>query len=723
MAYKKWLFAAAVLLIAGGGITAFFLTSKPELTGTASSASSKMVFPDHTWTFYFTEKMNSDSINQDTVFIEDSEGNKVEVSLTLINENRSLRVAPPEEGYTVGETYTMSFSDELKSSLGLKLKESSFTFTIVDDLPSFQSEEEVKNYFAAAMEKQRVFMESDMMVEESSAESSNSSADMASSGGEGSGGYSETNNQVEGVNEADIVKTDGSYIYHLNQNQDLLIHRILESGETERIQVLSFEQANFYGNQLFLHENTLVVLGDAWSEVAKNGLPAHSGVTSAYIYDVSDPANPQLQREVAAQGHMMNARMIGDNLYFITGHYPDVWLMQEEPEKVEVLPFFKDSTVSEEYQKTAAESIKVFPESEEINYSTITSVNVADLTLPAKTQSYLGGSGELYMSQSHLYMAAYSYDIPENTEASDTADTSMDIMPAGRFNANTKIYKFAINDLDVQFVAEGTVRGTILNQFSMDEHEGYFRIVTTDGSTFGENRDSTNNLFILDEGMNITGSVEDLAIGERIYSARFMGDKAYMVTFRETDPLFVIDTADPANPEVLGELKIPGFSNYLHPLDENHLIGFGNETSLSATKPGEPPLVLQEGMKISLFDVTDFSNPVEKDVEVIGGRGTYSPIMHDHKALFQHKERNLYGFPINLYNQEDLNSEMEFVGQGAMVYKITTDGIELAEEYIQEKEPNQMYEEYESMVQRMIYVDDTLYTISMKGINHYPLPE
>lgn len=185
----------------------------------------------------------------------------------------------------------------------------------------------------------------------------------------------------------------------------------------------------------------------------------------------------------------------------------------------------------------------------------------------------------------------------------------------------------------------------------MDEHDGYFRTVTTTGDLWDERNPSENNLFILDEDMKLVGSITGLAKEERIYSARFMGDKAYMVTFRETDPLFVIDVANPTKPQVLGELKIPGFSNYLHPLGESHLIGFGYETSSVVPVGSKEPIIQTEGIKISLFDVSDFGNPKEVDTEVIGGQGTYSPLVYDHHALFEHSEKNLFGFPVIIYEK------------------------------------------------------------------------
>ncbi|MDZ5710967.1 beta-propeller domain-containing protein [Jeotgalibacillus haloalkalitolerans] len=704
---KKWLITALLILVAGGGLT-FYLLQKPEVTNTATGAEVRSVFSDHTWRMNFTEEMREDTVNEETVYVEDQNGNQTAVTVELMNEGHTLSVAPPDGGYENGAFYTLHLSEEIKSSLGLKLKNGqAIEFKIVTDLPSFTDEQELRDHFAALMENSRA-VGGDIMVEESASEGSMESADTASSDGAG-GDFSTTNNQVDGVEEADIVQTDGDYIYILYQNEKVRIEQILEDGSTETVHTITLGQGNFYGSSLYLSGDTLIAVGDFWH--SKPGQEVST--TTAKIYDVTDPASPALTREFSAEGYLASSRMVEDVLYLVTNHHPDVWIMQEnEDAEVRLQPFIKDTAVSDEFFTQPVDQIQKIPESDSAEYATISAVPINEPDTEATVHSYLGSSGQIYMSKENLYIASMQH----------TFFPMMDIMPAGGGPGDeTEIYKFSIDRLNVQFAAQGKVPGRILNQFSMDEHNGYFRAATTKGSMWSEDQPSVNNLYILDEQMAISGSVEDLAPGERIYSARFMGDKAYIVTFRETDPLYVIDTSDPTAPEVLGELKIPGFSTYLHPLDDNHLIGFGVETSLEETKPGEAPIVRQEGMKISLFDITDFNNPVEKDVEVIGGRGTHSPIQYDHKALFRHEERGLYGFPIMLYEGKD-DMNLEFEGQGAHIYSITTDGIELAAEYMDEKDPNQLYEEYESMVQRMIYVDDHLYLVKYNGIDHHPLP-
>jgi inhibitor of cysteine peptidase len=430
------------------------------------------------------------------------------------------------------------------------------------------------------------------------------------------------------------------------------------------------------------------------------------------MYTISNPENPKLIREIGTEGHLNGARKTGDMLYFVTNVWPDFWGMKNVEGDL-LRPQVYDSTEDNEATLLNYTDIAILPGAIEPSYSVITAIN---LSSPAEskvmTKGYLGGSEQLYMSKENLYLTATIYE-------TNASSSSKMIWNPG--SANSELFKFNLNKTDVTFHSSATLKGHLLNQFSMDEYNGYFRVVTTEGNMWDEKKPSQNHLFILDENLKQAGSVEGLAKGERIYSARFMGDKAYMVTFRETDPLFVIDVADPAVPKVLGELKIPGFSNYLHPLDDNHLIGFGYETVAEKNPQGGEPFILTKGMKISLFDVSDFNNPIEKDTEIIGGRGTHSQLQYDHKALFQHKERKLYGFPISIYDEKGKDS-YAFRSSGALVYEITPEqGIVLKGDLLKKSTSGEQYEEWENEIQRMLYNKDVLYTISMKEINNYSL--
>jgi len=261
----------------------------------------------------------------------------------------------------------------------------------------------------------------------------------------------------------------------------------------------------------------------------------------------------------------------------------------------------------------------------------------------------------------------------------------------------------------------------VLNQFSMDEYGDYFRVATT---THGET--SRNNVYVLNMALNITGSLTDLAQGESIYSARFMGDRCYLVTFKKVDPLFVIDLSDPYNPGVLGYLKVTGYSNYLHPYDETHIIGIGKE----AVEAKEEDFAWYQGLKIALFDVSDVNNPKEiGDPYIIGERGTDSPVLWDHKAFLFDKSRNLMVIPVLVAEIDEskypegvsADAYGEPVWQGAYVLRVSLDaGISLQGRitHIEDiAEPEKGYYFYSPFsVVGSPYIDDVLYTISQAKI-------
>ena len=295
----------------------------------------------------------------------------------------------------------------------------------------------------------------------------------------------------------------------------------------------------------------------------------------------------------------------------------------------------------------------------------------------------------MYVSQNNIYITYSAYQYQEQV---------------------TKIHRINIDEGEINYEATGEVPGYVLNQFSMDEFNGYFRVATTTGEvwSWGENA-ARNHVYILDEELDTVGMLEDLAPGEKIYSARFMGNRCYLVTFKKIDPLFVIDLTNPTSPQVLGELKITGYSDYLHPYDENHIIGIGKETTDQGT------FAWYQGVKISLFDVTDVSDPKEIAKYEIGDRGTDSPILHDHKAFLFDKNRNLLVIPVReaQVNPADYPGEIpdwahgEIVWDGAYVFHISLEqGLEVRGKITHTT----------SSIQRSLYIDDVLYTISDQKI-------
>jgi len=496
------------------------------------------------------------------------------------------------------------------------------------------------------------------------------SADSARSSG--ASDYSTTNVQVEGVDEGDFVKNDGKYIYMIKGNELVIV----EAYPAEDAEVVSKTSINGTPTQIYLNGDRLAVTGTrgSYDKETINGKfyqNYYNSNTFIYVYDIYDKEEPRLENSIEIQGNYVNSRMIGKYVYAVVQervNYPDVQL-----------PEIKQEGEEQEIQPGDIEYIE-YPD---YGYS-YTHVAALDITLddaqPEDQVYLLGTSVTIYASQENLYL---THQIRGNMEKG--------VGELGLISTEkTAIHKISLNKEMIGYKGKGEVPGHILNQFSMDEFDGNFRIATTIGQVSRNGAGSTNNVYVLDEGLNVIGRLENLAPGEKIYSARFMGEKGYLVTFKKVDPLFVIDLSNPANPKVLGELKIPGYSDYLQPYDENHIIGIGKD----AVEAEEGNFAWYQGIKVALFDVSDVENPKEIDNMVIGDRGTDSEALRDHKAVLFSKDKNLLVLPISLYEisqpeyYEDGNGEPvqrpgntygQFVWQGAYALKISPEeGISVA---------------------------------------------
>jgi inhibitor of cysteine peptidase len=357
-------------------------------------------------------------------------------------------------------------------------------------------------------------------------------------------------------------------------------------------------------------------------------------------------------------------------------------------------------------------------------------INLDRIGEEAKITAYLGAGQNIYASQQNLYVAVTRYQPPEilpMTEIRGGSAVAAKSVAAPANSQNTVIYKFSLDNGNTTYISRGEVPGTLLNQFSMDEQGKHFRVATTKGDVWrNDENTSKNNVYVLDEMLNITGRVEDMAPGEKIYSVRFLGDRAYVVTFKTVDPLFVLDLKDPTRPRILGALKIPGYSDYLHPYDENHIIGFGKDT---VEMKGN---AYYQGMKMAMFDVSDVSHPKQMFVETIGDRGTDSELLRNHKALLFSREKNLLAFPVTVMEVKDDGTAGnggkdalaygQFAFQGAYVYSIDmAKGFLLRgkithlseEDYL--KAGNYNYDMSKN-VERILYIKDMLYTLSQRMI-------
>ena len=536
----------------------------------------------------------------------------------------------------------------------------------------------------------------------------NIALDAAAEGGQSAPDYSGTNIQVEGVDEADVVKTDGNYIY-LVSGAKVFIVKAYPPVDVGIVSVLNLE---FSAIDLFINGDKLVVIHSPelyyiWYRWDLIPPEENRMTTTIKVFDVSDRATPILERTTEVDGFYTSSRMINNYVYVITTQ-PAI-LNITEP----ILPRFS----SNEYiYEAKPRDIWYANQSDYYHgYTNVVAINVQNPKEWITHETYLlSSSSTLYVSQEHIYLTSPWW--VQNEEGGGEA---------------TIVYKIRVKNGDIEYVADGSVPGRVLNQFSLDEHNGYFRIATTSGHVSRSGSKTSNNVYILNSTLGITGSLEGLAPGEDIYSARFMGERCYMVTFKKVDPLFVIDLSDPKKPGVLGKLKIPGYSDYLHPYDENTLIGIGKET----VEAEEGDFAWYQGVKISLFDVGDIGNPKELAKYVIGDRGTDSPVLQNHKAFLFSKSKNLLVIPalVAEVDPEKYAGEVppdaygDYVNQGAFVFDISTDrGIILRGTITHIEDPQEFLKSgywFDSFysVERSLYIEDVLYTISqgMIKINNF----
>jgi inhibitor of cysteine peptidase len=568
-------------------------------------------------------------------------------------------------------------------------------------------------------------------------------SDSTAAGG-GTSDYSKTNIQVEGVDEPDIVKNDGKYIYTLSGDKIVIV----DAYPAENMKILSEINAsgviNIFVNQdrliLFKNEYNYVPYAEPMykSSVASSVACFRGGCggyseekTLVYVYDIKDRSNPILEENLSVDGSYFDARMIDDYVYLISSKY----IYQNNP-----MPLYSVNGVAKEIPVADVYYFGYYDNNYVFNIITSIKLGSEDVN----TKIYLTGSTmNLYVSENNIYLTGiksmsyedyeqklidevylsvlpssekdkvnkimnseksyyektyeiellvYNYSISltgkeKDNFDSDLADKSQKFEEKiAKEREQTVVHKINVNKGDIEYKSNGAVPGYVLNQFSMDEYNGNFRIATTTGN-YGTK--SMNNLYVLNENMKTIGKVEDLAPGERIKSTRFIGKRAYIVTFKTVDPFFVIDLSNPSDPSVLGYLKIPGYSDYLHPYDENHIIGIGQDVneSIDADKVHSSDAVYYtavKGVKISLFDVTDVNNPTEVAKYIIGDRGSYTPVSYDHKALLFDKDKNLLVIPVSVselvnrsYSGGNSYEEPQQVWQGAYVLNIDLNDISL----------------------------------------------
>ncbi len=425
------------------------------------------------------------------------------------------------------------------------------------------------------------------------------------------GEYSETNTQVKGVDEADIIKTDGKYIYSFSSTNGEI--RIIKAGKTPKlVKTLKVHHSKFSPmSDMYLAAGKLVIMGTRSDN--------RDSKTVAYIYDVSNPEKAEKAYECSQSGFYNTSRLIGDKLYLITNYNVNV----DKVDKNDVETYVPCIESAGFDGAMVADDIYINKNCLRASYTVVCGYDINNGKLVG-SQSLLGGTYTLYCNTSNIVTADYSYGKGASVK--------------------TNIARFAIDNGKVEFKAEGEIDGTLLNQFSIDEYGGYFRFVTTSsggrevrrGDVVTYTFSQSNSLIVLDDELKKVSSIDNIAPDERVYSVRFMGDIAYFVTFRQVDPLFSVDLRDPKNPKIIGALKIPGFSNFLFPYGNGKLLGVGLDAD---EKTGRT-----SGIKLSMFDISMPSDVKESAKLILDAYD--SPALYNHKESLIDVKRNIIGFSI-----------------------------------------------------------------------------
>ncbi|HEX6221187.1 MAG TPA: beta-propeller domain-containing protein [Acidimicrobiia bacterium] len=549
---------------------------------------------------------------------------------------------------------------------------------------------------------------------------------VAPDGGEGSvSGFSGTNVQVEGVDEPDIVKTDGERIVVLADGHLIVVDVTGdESRELGRLEV-----GDLSVHSLFLSRDTVLLFGSIWShrpiplareEIGIAPVPASPTV---HIVEVDISGEPEKVRTTEIDGAFVSGRMVGDSarLVITSGpvgfewSYPTGSGLRAERAAIEKnqqivrdstpenwIPYYivtdADGDVVDEgtlFDCDRAAHPEDFSGLDMLSVVTVDLVGGLDVV---DATGVLATGDTVYSSAQNLYVATQNWQTWTWLGTGIEADA-----PDG---PKTEIHMFDISNPDLtSYVASGFVEGYLLSQFAMDEHEGMLRVAsTTTPSGWRGGSDSESRVTVLRpiaDGLVRVGMVDGLGATEQIYSVRFMGDVGYVVTFRQTDPLYTIDLSDPRNPEIVGELEIPGYSAYLHPLGEGLLMGVGQD----ATDDGR---VL--GTQVSVFDVTDSSDPIRLDTFTLS-EGTNSEVEYNHHAFLYWD--GLAVIPVQQYWWDDDKDEMFM---GAIGLRVAGDGdiVDLGE--ITHPGGDDREWDWRAQILRSVAIEDSLFTVSAKGI-------
>ena len=593
-----------------------------------------------------------------------------------------LSTADPVTNTTIEEPEIPSDPVEV-SKVDSKIKK----FSGEDELLKISKENTKQNNFLARGD----IMMLDGAVEETESVATNAetkSADTTqSTSANTAGDYSKTNVQVENVDEEDIIKTDGKYIYILNSAKNQINVIDAESGNLVTKKDYGRDDKEYSKNifGMFLYNDKIAVVTSKYFRYYDEPVetyeenkesdelyisreyPKYQQITELEIYNFKDN-ELNLERTVSMTGNYVSSRMIDGNLYFITNENSYSYYRSR---RYVYLPTWEDAIAADGIIAKEAQDIYYVENPESTSYTNIGVINLDNPNQEMTVESIYGfNTDNLYMSTENLYLwkTNYSYNtlryfyvdgdiVEEETKIDESVPHD---------TCDTSFYRISVDGTNIKIEANGNVPGQVLNQFSVDEYDGNLRVATTrtieSRKKMNYSSSTNNNLYILNKDLTTIGKIEGFEEGERIYSVRFMGARGFVVTFEAIDPLLTMDLSDPRNPKIVGKLEIPGVSNYMQLYDENHIIGIGEDV-----KDNGYGGYTRAALKISYFDISDMSNPIEVNKLIIGDSTTSSEAEFNHKTVLLSKEKGILVIPVSSYGYE--NKEVDELN-GSLVFDV-----------------------------------------------------
>jgi inhibitor of cysteine peptidase len=521
-------------------------------------------------------------------------------------------------------------------------------------------------------------------------------------------GFTTTNNQVQGVDELDTVKTDGSYLY-VATSQSVSIIKAQPANSTSIVSTIRLPNANIMGIAMVPQRLAVIAQGSASTSI------------NLRLYDVSNPSAPTLLNSVSVNGSHVAARVSQGYLYEII-QQPSYVVSGNGNVTAEYPTMVEDGVSSalppgSTYYTPNKSQVSVYTMILSMSMSTGSQRSVAVLTGPSST---------VYASASNIYVvypnypSFYADNIPGDVFGGSAGPAALRAVQP----QNSTIFRVAYSVGDIAVKSAGSFPGVVLNQFSMDEYDGYFRVATSRAVSTNGTNSRSDDVYVLDQNFSQVGALRNIAPGENIYAVRFLGDAGYVVTFEQIDPLFAISFKDPTNPVIQSALKVSGFSDYLHPFGTGYLIGVGKDAMQSST--GSFAWYL--GLKLSLFHVASDGTSTEVARYMIGDRGTDSPVLNDHLAFTFDSTRNIMVIPVHLAKVSGSQTQPpgspppygQFVWQGVYVLSVTPTGFNLLGTVTQYPPGTGAQSYWGSSgghdVDRSVIIGNALYTISQNEV-------